>query len=481
MKNFEVVVDVFGVKIMFSQQKSYRILENQSDKQIDSEKGKNLIMYIITRFRFRSVKAFVISFFIAFLLIVFYNAPFAYKTNQFKKFFYTIVIDAGSTGSRIHVFKLDHNSIENSDKLDIKLVNEELFEKIKPGLSSFSKEPAQAINTIKPLLDKALLVIPKQYHEMTKFTLKATAGLRMISDKIANQILDNVRNLLKKYPFLNTYDDVSIMDGKFEGVYSWITLNYALNNFQYSREHDFCSLDLGGGSTQMTFIPTNKITLESFKNDHIDFKIDTVKYKIYAKSFLGFGLMSARMNIFRVDNLKLLLNNEQTINTELTSVCIAIESNFIWRQQGIDYTVKGFNNQAKHSFENCYKSVTKTIENKINAPVELRDKEIYAFSFYYDRLNSAKLLKDSSGGLLQISDIFDKAKSVCNNPKSIDNISIDKIDKDYPFLCMDLTFIYTLLSQGFGLPNDKQINVHNQVNKMEISWALGAAFHMINE
>ncbi len=42
MKNFEVVVDVFGVKIMFSQQKSYRILENQSDKQIDSEKGKNL-------------------------------------------------------------------------------------------------------------------------------------------------------------------------------------------------------------------------------------------------------------------------------------------------------------------------------------------------------------------------------------------------------------------------------------------------------
>ena len=87
------------------------------------------------------------------------------------------------------------------------------------------------------------------------------------------------------------------------------------------------------------------------------------------------------------------LDNEQTINTELTSVCIAIESNFIWRQQGIDYTVKGFNNQAKHSFENCYKSVTKTIENKINAPVELRDKEIYAFSFYYDRLNSAKLLK----------------------------------------------------------------------------------------
>ena len=36
---------------------------------------------------------------------------------------------------------------------------------------------------------------------------------------------------------------------------------------------------------------------------------------------------------------------------------------------------------------------------------------------------------------------------------------IDKDDKDYPFLCMDLTFIYTILSQGFGLPNTKKINV----------------------
>lgn len=458
---------------MFSMHKSYKVLEKQVDKQIDSEKGKNL-------FRFKSIKTFVILFLIAFLLLLFYNAPFSHKSNQFKNLFYTIVIDAGSTGSRIHVFKLDHNSIKNSDKLDIKLVNEELFEKIKPGLSSFSNAPAQAVNTIKPLLDKALLVIPKQYHEMTKFSLKATAGLRMISDKLANQILDNVRNLLKKYPFLNTYEDVSILDGKFEGIYSWITLNYALNNFEYSRENGFCSLDLGGGSTQMTFIPTNKMTLESFKTDHIDFKIDTVKYKIYAKSFLGFGLMSARMNIFRVDTLKLLLNNEQQASKELTSVCITTESNFIWTQQGIDYTVKGISKNGKQSFDNCYRAVIKTIENKINAPVELREKEIYAFSFYFDRLNSAKLLKNSSGGLIQISDIFDLAKSVCNDPKSID-INIDRSDKDFPFLCMDLTFIYTLLSQGFGLPNEKQINVHNQVNKMEISWALGAAFHMIND
>ena len=33
------------------------------------------------------------------------------------------------------------------------------------------------------------------------------------------------------------------------------------------------------------------------------------------------------------------------------------------------------------------------------------------------------------------------------------------MDKDDLFLCMDLTFIYALLSQGYGLPEKKNINV----------------------
>ena len=132
-----------------------------------------------------------------------------------------------------------------------------------------------------------------------------------------------------------------------------------------------------------------------------------------------------------------IIDNEPVKSTELTSVCIPYETSFIWTQQNIDYTVKGTNTKVKHSFENCFSNVIKTIENKINAPVELRDKEIYAFSFYFDRLNSAKLLKgifvrkfklifksifflifyfntDSSGGLIQIRDIFEKAKSGFN-------------------------------------------------------------------
>jgi Golgi nucleoside diphosphatase len=51
----------------------------------------------------------------------------------------------------------------------------------------------KAALSIKPLLDKALDVIPTNHHKVTRLTLKATAGLRLISEEIANQILENVK------------------------------------------------------------------------------------------------------------------------------------------------------------------------------------------------------------------------------------------------------------------------------------------------
>jgi Golgi nucleoside diphosphatase len=96
------------------------------------------------------------------------------------------------------------------------LLNEELFVKVKPGLSSYSHNPEKVIQcfiskriifscdnyfyfldlkaaySIKPLLDQALQIVPRQHHKFTKITLKATAGLRLISEEIANKILNYV-------------------------------------------------------------------------------------------------------------------------------------------------------------------------------------------------------------------------------------------------------------------------------------------------
>ncbi len=67
-----------------------------------------------------------------------------------------------------------------------------------------------------------------------------------------------------------------------------------------------------------------------------------------------------------------------------------------WVQQGIEYKVIGPESKLHHSFEKCSFNVVKTIENKFSAPAELRNKEIYAFSFYFDRLTSAKIFESKN-------------------------------------------------------------------------------------
>jgi len=330
-----------------------------------------------------------------------YDEPYNLQKNE--NLHYMIVIDAGSTGSRIHVFKLFHDETLSSKKFDIKLLNEVLFVKTKPGLSSFANEPEKAIQTIQPLLNRAFEIIPNEYRRRARVSLKATAGLRMISKKASQIILESIDKLFDEYPFISDSKDLGILDGKYEGIYSWVTLNYALKTFEISGESETCSLDLGGGSTQITFIPSGIVTGQE-KDYLVDFLVDKTRYSIYAKSFLGYGLMSARMNMFNHD-----LHNSlnRTELGGLSSVCVPHGTRFKWFQQGIEYTVNGARSKELNTFENCFKIALKTLTNNIKAPVELKDKRIYAFSFYYDRLKSANLLEITN--VLKLSEIQKKA------------------------------------------------------------------------
>lgn len=72
-----------------------------------------------------------------------------------------------------------------------------------------------------------MLIIPKSEHKTARITLKATAGLRLISDKKADNILEEVKKLFTTYPFYFNDNHIEILDGKYEGIYSWVTLMYA--------------------------------------------------------------------------------------------------------------------------------------------------------------------------------------------------------------------------------------------------------------
>ena len=68
-------------------------------------------------------------------------------------------------------------------------------------------------------MDKALESVPRHLHQCTPLALKATAGLRMLSDDKADVILEHVKDHLQSYPFL--VDSVNVMEGSEEGVSAW--------------------------------------------------------------------------------------------------------------------------------------------------------------------------------------------------------------------------------------------------------------------
>ena len=81
-----------------------------------------------------------------------------------------------------------------------------------------------------------------------------------------------------------------------------------------------------------------------------------------------------------------------------------------WVQQGIEYEVLGPVVKEQHSYDKCSANVLKTIQNKLNAPSELKSKEIFAFSYYFDRLNAVKMFQNSFGGNIKLETIKVKAR-----------------------------------------------------------------------
>lgn len=63
-----------------------------------------------------------------------------------------------------------------------------------------------------------------------------------------------------------------------------------------------------------------------------------------------------------------------------------------WTHQNVQYMIE--KSDGGPSFEKCYSNVLKTIEGKFLSLPELNSKEIYAFSYFFDRFRSARLLKN---------------------------------------------------------------------------------------
>jgi len=84
---------------------------------------------------------------------------------------YAVIFDAGSSGSRVHVYCFD-------ESLDLVPIGKEieLFKQKKPGLSAYAKDPQEAAESLISLLEEAEKVVPAELHQQTPVRVGVSDG-----------------------------------------------------------------------------------------------------------------------------------------------------------------------------------------------------------------------------------------------------------------------------------------------------------------
>ncbi|XP_034006521.1 ectonucleoside triphosphate diphosphohydrolase 5-like [Trematomus bernacchii] len=381
-----------------------------------------------------------------------------------SRIFYSVMFDAGSTGTRIHVYTFIHGGSEELPVLD-----NEMFHSIKPGLSAYADSPEMAGHTVRMLLKVAKKTVPRLEWKRTPLFLRATAGLRLLSAERARLLLEQVQHVFDESPFWVPDDSVSIMNGTNEGILAWISVNYLTGHLNAHSKRTVGILDLGGGSTQITFLPKLRKTIESVPvADYVaKYDISNSTFELYTYSYLGNGLMAARVATLGA------LGAEGLEWRLFKSSCLPKKFRDEWSFGGLTYRVSG-DPDGLAGYKLCYQEVLKVVKGIIHQPYELQDSNVfYAFSYYFDRAVDAGLIDGVHGGTLEVRDFKKRAKEVCNKMTKHPPIS--------SFLCMDMTYITCLLKDGFGFKESTVLQLTKKVNNVEASWALGATLDHLRD
>lgn len=204
-----------------------------------------------------------------------------------------IVFDAGSSHTSLFVYRWPADK-EN----DTGVVSQALACRVKgPGISSYASDPARAGESLEACLEEALAAVPEAQRERTPVFLGATAGMRLLSEKNSTQaehIFEAVSQVLGRAPV--AFWGAELLAGQDEGALGWITVNYILGRLvKYSFSGEWIrppegtlvgALDMGGASTQITFVPGGPIRDPSTQ---ASFRLYGSQHRVYTHSYLCFG------------------------------------------------------------------------------------------------------------------------------------------------------------------------------------------------
>ncbi|POO00337.1 Nucleoside phosphatase [Trema orientale] len=398
---------------------------------------------------------------------------------------YAVIFDAGSSGSRVHVYDFDSN-------LDLLPLGDELeiFEHVEPGLSSYADNVTAAAESLISLLEVAEAAVPEDLQSSTPIRVGATAGLRSLSGNTSEEILEAVRDLLKeRSSFKLESDAVAVLDGTQEGSYLWVAINYLLGNLGKEYPNTVGVVDLGGGSVQMAYaISETAYSNAPTPSDGEDYVKQTylngTEYFLYVHSYLGYGLLAARAGLLNVTG-------------DSGSPCILGGYNGSYVYSEITYNASA--SSSGSSVDECRNIADKAL--KISETCAYLNctfagvwnggggdgvSNLYVGSFFFDRAGQVGFVNASDHIAKAYPSDFEAAAKLACQTKFEDAASVfPGVDEsDLPYICLDLVYQYSLLVDGFGLDPSQEITLVKKIKYqdgwVEAAWPLGSAIEAVS-
>ncbi|EPY80883.1 glycogen phosphorylase, brain form [Camelus ferus] len=366
--------------------------------------------------------------------------------------------------------------------------------------------------------------IPSGLWQATPLVLRATAGLRLLPGEKAQKLLQKVKEVFEASPFLVGTDCVSIMNGTDEGVSAWITVNFLTGGLRAPGRGSVGTLDLGGGSTQITFLPRVEGTLQTSPPGYLtSLQMFNRTYKLYSYRFVS-RLRVERLTVRHTEQLSTAASSPapacgvtERRGFEKVGRSPWIEqfsgpwdaSRRVFRAAHPHREGRGLSpcpvsvapgpapttylglglmsarlavlggkegKPAGNLYQLCAARVSEILRDKVHKTEEAKDVDFYAFSYYYDLAANVGLIDAEKGGSLVVADFEIAAKygspcpAVCRTAEAQ--------PPHNPFLCLDLTYV-SLLLREFGFPGDKELK---RVYYLSLEFYMGRTLHntMVN-
>ncbi|MGD9152952.1 MAG: hypothetical protein PVG30_04750 [Gammaproteobacteria bacterium] len=349
---------------------------------------------------------------------------------------YTIVVDAGSSGSRIYLYQYQKSGVNKIS--DLQLITSK---KIHPGLSNFVDNYAGIDNYIKPLLifikDKLNAGVDES---QVNFYLLSTAGMRLLSADQQQQIYQHVKAAVNKYTKFKI-KQIATITGQWEAIYGWIAANH--DNHSLVSGKTIGVLDMGGASAEAAF----EMRPGARSSHAVNLRLGANNFLVYAISYLGLGQNQVR--------------HQFTNNASCFARGYPLPSG----------------EMGEGDYRSCVKAIRPFLEEvhdvgKVRQLIAPGTKFI-AVSWYYDLLHSNIF---NSGAGFTPAQLYNKGVQICD--QSWTSLKMQYGDDPYLYsACFNLAYFYGLLTHGFKFKDN-----HHFSTLRNVDWALGVVvFHAYND